>query len=1185
MRGVRVLLCTVAFLCFGVAAWAQATATIVGTVTDPSGAVIPKAKVTVANPDVGFVRNLETNSAGIYQASSIPIGNYVVTVEAPGFRRVVRTGITIAVGQEQRVDVTLQVGQATQEVTIRGNVPHVQTENAAVSNVVTGNQITQLNLNNRNFVALATLVPGAAPIGLDTSHLGVLGNIAISFNGTRTQYNNWSIDGGNNMDMGSAGTLNTYPSLDSIAEFRVTTSNMGAAEARHAGASITIATKAGTKTFHGDLFEFVRNDKLDSNGFFQNAQVAPPGGKAPKSPYKRNNYGFTIGGPIYIPGVYNTKKEKTFFFWSEAWQKTREGVVLSDGVPSTLERQGDFSQCDPSSPNYLPDSVGSGCTLPTLNGVTYNNVQSIPGFNAQAFTNGQALLNGLVPLPNNGPANWITSSSQPTNWREDQIRIDQNFSDKTHAFFRFSNDAWDTINPTSLWAWSSYDTIKTPFNGPGKSMVFNMTHTFTPTLLNDFVASYSVDHIFLDNLAADSVAMSIDRPSNYVQPHMFPANNTNTLLPAIELCGGISFCTAVDAAGHPWTNSNPVINVHDNVTWVKGAHTIEMGTFFEDNRKNEQYGFNSFGYNYFTGGGDNTTQNALADMFLGRINQYQEGTQNVAGTPVGGYPYGHWQSTDWESFIQDSWKVNRRLTINFGVRYYYYTRLHDVTHAGNLISSDANFVPSLYDPNQQIQLDADGNLIPGTGASYVNFGNGLIQCGVNGVPTGCIKQHNFNLGPRFGIAWDPFGHGTTTIRAGYGLYFDQGNGNESGTEGTEGNPPVSIAPSLFILGSGGAQSGYQLISPITDLNNFPPGSLGASGFTALPLSEPYPNVQQFNFNIQHQFPGNNLLEVAYVGTLGRSLVRSWNFNQVAKGLPTATQDALIAQTPTVGYVPYRGYTSINSREFTAVSSYHSLQANFRHTFGHGLMAQVAYTWSHAIDDSSTQYGPTGESIDSTTLSRYKGNSDLNRTQILSLNWVYHLPFFSNSGNAFVKNTLGGWEFSGIYTAFTGTPITVTCGIDGVSSGIGGGYFCNPIAPTTTTKQTVNDPTFGPIMQWYNPAIFAQPFRSQLYSNGEPGMFGYGGRGTLVGPGRNNFDIALMKNFTAPWFYGEKSTIQFRAETFNTFNHTQFNGINSGCLGTVTFGQPCGGVSGGRLLGTVNSAYDPRQIQFGLKFIF
>lgn len=1196
-----VLLFGAILLAFSINAWAQDTANIVGTVMDSTGAVIPNAKVTVSNPDRGFTRQLVTESTGYFSLSAVPIGNYVVTAEAAGFQKLVRSGITLQVGQTQRIDMQLTVGQITEQVNVTGNVTKVETEKATVSSVVTNTQIENLSLNGRNWVSLALLVPGAAPDnGLNTTDVGVAGNNSISFNGNRMQYANWEIDGGNNTDEGSASTFNTYPSLDTIAEFRISTSTYGAEMGKHAGANIELATKGGTRTFHGDAYEYVRNDKFDANRFFDN-RAALGVANAPKPPYKWNDWGYTFGGPFYIPGHYNTDKTKTFFFWSEEWKRLRKANSFGADVPTPLERGGDFSQCDPASANYN-SVVASGCTLPTLGGVTYDTVQSMPGFDPAAFANAQALLDGLVPLPNSGLVNYHATAGAPTNWRQEQIRIDQNFSDKTSVFFRYTQDTWNTVSVPSLWQWASFDTIKTQFAGPGESAVFHITHTFKPTLMNEFVAAYTTDHILLyPQVGPSSVAGSINRPSSFTMSHLFSANNSNPLLPDFGVCGGTEFCFYEAAGNFPWFNSNPIVTWKDNLSWVHGNHTTKMGFYLENYRKSEQFGSSTQGALWFGAGGSITTQNGLADAMLGRIQQYSEGTQAVNGVPVGGYPKGHWQMTDFEPFIQDDWKVKPNLTLNLGVRYYIYSRIHDVSRP----TIDSGFLPNQYSAANAAQLDANGDLIPGSGSIWTNYGNGLVQCGANGIPKGCqLANTGGNIAPRLGFAWDPFGKGTTSIRGGYGLYYESGNGNEAQAEGGEGNPPSVLTPFAFNI------QGYN--------NIVANGPLGPTSYTAWPYSQSWPMVQQFSFTVEHQFSPNDVISVAYVGSLGRHLARAQNINQILPGSTTMNVPAFVGgktggnggsnggpsdtgvpicdalgncdvQTsqifqdiPSVFFVPFRGYNGITMKQNTAVSTYNSLQTTIRHT-AHNLTLQAAYTWSHAIDDSTSTYSETSGGVNDYSLSRWKGTSDLNRTNIFELSYVYNMPFFRNSTNAFARQALGGWQINGSASFFTGQPIDFNCSVSGYGTGMGGNSRCNTVGKVQIKKGTFNDPTYGPTAQWWDPSTVTQPQFSQLWANGEPGMFGYMGRNILTGPGRNNWDMALLKNFSLPWLKGEHSTLQFRLETFNTFNHTQWQYVNSGCSGSNGFGESCADNTNSP--GEVNSTWDPRILQLALKFIF
>jgi len=961
-------------------------------------------------------------------------------------------------------------------------------------------------------------------------------------------------------------------------------------------------TKGGTKDFHGSAFEFVRNDKLDANDWFANQEIGPPGGNAPKTPLKWNIFGYTVGGPFVIPKVYNTEKKKTFFFWSQEWAKYRAANPIGGGVPTARMRTGDFSECDPKSANYEQGNpkystiFGPGyCILPTLAGATVDTITPVNGDAA-------AWLNAYVPLPNNGPVGYTAAHSHPTNFSDTIIRVDQNLSDKASLFVRFASDTWVNTTVPALWTGSSYDTTMSAYSVPARQTVAHFNYNLKPTLMNEFIMSYTdTPHTISTLPGPGSIAKSIDKPSGWSASTFFAANASNPLLPGNCEWGGTPFGWCVDNGNYVGKyDAEPVFTYRDNLAWTHGKHTVKAGIFLEKFQLTEQFGFDTQGYYNFAGGsGPYTTGNGLADMFLGNIFSYQEGTFNNHGVYTGGYGWGHWRRTDFEPYIQDDWKITRRLTLSYGVRYYMLIPPHDVTHP----TVDSSFIPSLYNPAFASVLGADGNLHenPATGQIYdsTRFGNGLVECGASGISKGCQHIYYENVGPRFSFAYDPTGSGKTAIRGAWGIYYEPGNGNDANTIGLEGNAPTTVAPTKYYI------QGY----------NFGAGGfagVGPANIQAIPYFQKNPAVSQYNLNVQHEFRGSNFLTVAYVGNQGRHLDTNRNLNQITIPVVSSMNVPVLASTnggpcdqygncdvqnlmihqavASLYFLPYQGFGAINYKQFDAVSSYNALQTEFRHTTGYGLTLQGVYTWAHTIDNSTSAYAfsDVDQNYD---MNRWKATSGLNRTQVFTANYIYSLPFFKHSTSGLVKETLGGWEISGITTFFTGEPVDFDCGITGYSSGIGGGVHCNTVGPLKIDKGTYNDPVVGPMKTWYNSAMIEEPTLAQFSANGQSGMFGYMGRNVLTGPGRNNWDIALHKDFVFPWVKGEHSTLQFRLESFNTFNHPQWNSFSYGCNGnanndgTPAFGRNCGGTTYNAGNGEVSGAWAPRNVQLGMKFIF
>ncbi|MDQ2713029.1 MAG: Plug and carboxypeptidase regulatory-like domain-containing protein [Acidobacteriota bacterium] len=545
------------------ACWAQ-EGSITGSVHDATGAIIPNAAVTVTNNQQGFARTATTNDSGDYLVPGLPAGSYNINVKASGFKQYEVKDLILRVAEKARADAEMAVGQTSSEITVAGtNVAQVQTESAELSGTITNKQINQLVLNGRNFTQLITLIPGVSnQTNQDEGTVGVYGNVAFSVNGGRTEYNNWELDGGDNMDNGSNATLNSYPNVDAIAEVKVLTSNYGAQYGRNGSATIETVTKSGTRDFHGDVFEFLRNDDFNARNYFQNTRPT----------YKKHDFGYTLGGPVFIPKLYNTSRQKTFFFFSEEWRKELvPGQTFNQQVPSNEERAGNFSDICP----------GPSCPVDPTTGAPFPN-NTVP-VSQQA----QALLR-LIPAPTNGSgANsfFVGAPATQTNFREELVRVDQNISDKQRFFYRFIHDSWNTVTPTPLWSntTSSFPNVQTSFVGPGVSMVANLTSTVSPTLLNEFVFSYTTDHITLNAIGP------VQRPADFNMPGIFD-NGFRGLLPNFSITNTAAYGSGfgVGTGYFPWTNSNPTFTYKDNVTKILGSHNILFGVLFIAAQKNEE---------------------------------------------------------------------------------------------------------------------------------------------------------------------------------------------------------------------------------------------------------------------------------------------------------------------------------------------------------------------------------------------------------------------------------------------------------------------------------------------------------------------------------------------------------------------------------------------------------------------
>ncbi len=1164
-----------AALCVAASLFGQAvTSSITGTVADVSGAVIPGATVTVSDRAQGFTRVTKTNGAGSYLVAAMPAGTYTLTVTAKGFKTYVASGIIVLASQKIRADAKLQVGAVSTQVTVQGAaIGQVHTQDAQLGGTITGKQITQLELNGRNFTQLITLIPGVNnQTGQEEGTVGVYGSVAYSVNGGRTEYNNWEVDGVSILDTGSNGTINVYPSVDAIAETRVLTSNYGAQYGQNASGAVVAVLKSGTSQFHGDVYEFNRNEIFNARSFFDTGNPA----------YKKNDWGYTFGGPFYIPGHYNTNKTKTFFFWSQEWRREEDPSTFVNQVPSNLERGGNFSDVCPGSGSPVNTTLFPDCPMNPATGTYF------PGNIVPIDPNAKAEM-AMIPAPNFGTgaeSYYDATDSFPTDWSENLVRVDQNMGSKMRLMVHYIHDSWSTVTPTTLWSTGSFPTINTDFGGPGTSFVTQLTQNLSPTLLNETILGYTADHIILNNTG------TWQRPSSMTMTGLFD-NGFGGKLSGISICcnsaygGGFGEDPGFIDPAAPNYNANPIYTLRDMVSKISGNHNLTFGADYIAYEKNEQGGGETQGFLTFSSTDSAiSTGNGFADFLLGRIANYSQ--NNLTSKYYNRYKI-------LSPYFQDDWHVTRKLTANLGLRIEGYGTFWDRYH------DEYSFEQSAYNPADAPEIDVTGAITGQAGALVPGVGNpydGMVQCGVGGAPPGCIKGHWFNPAPRLGLAWDPFGHGTTAIRAGYSIFYDHTNGNEADSESLEGSPPYVLDPTVYNI------NGYE---------NIP----SASGSSALlfPLAvtsiEPqiyWPYMQQWNLDVQHSLGKDTVLTVAYVGSKGTHLTDQRDLNQLeptpasqnpfpaGQGLTSAICSNLTVNgsptgTPVTGHAltnlnvacgnvdpdPYRPITGLGDLTFLeteANSDYNSLQVYLRKTIGR-LNLSTAYTYEHSLDDSSDRYD--GTFVNSYDLKQNYATSTFDETHILSGSYVYNLPTLHNV-NALVRDTVGGWELTGIVSINSGTPFSVTNGAypdsAGVANGIGTGSYAslcgNPYAapPSYVNPGNIVGPTL------LNPSAFCQPTAL---------TFGNETRDGFRNPTEEDWDTGIMKNFP---IHGERANVQFRAEVFNVLNTVRWTGTNSGiscyganfnasassCLGTYDLFNPSGAGLG-------------RIFQFALKFSF
>ncbi len=1140
-RLLAVALIVTAFLAGAPFAHAQENGTINGTVNDSTGALIPNAAVKLVNPATGDTRTTTTNGSGLFNFTGLAIGHYNLSITAPGFKIAATNDIVLNAAQTVEQNIILQVGSESQTVSVEANALQVQTETSQVDSLISGAQVSELATNGRNITALAVLAPGVSNTLPDYNGVMALtaGN-GISFNGTRPSHNIYLVDGGEIYDRGCGGCFSILVSQDSIAQFQTLTSNYSPDYGIGSGGQVLMVLKSGTRNFHGGLWEFNRNEAFDANNYISKLNHQP----TPK--LRVNIFGGNIGGPLFIPHLYNNSRQRTFFFFNE--EDRREIAGTAPSTTNTIPAA-DFpvagqplSYVAPSGGNipivpvttdpaklaiYAQDNLTPGQPFPG-NVIPANLIDP----NAVAM-----IATGIFPKPNvsSGANQFVTSISQPTFVREDLVRIDHTINDKLQLMGNYIHDQNAQTKFPPLWSNDNYPSVGSAIKNPAWAAVVKLTQTLSPNLLNETAFNFNGNKLTITPVG------NFAQPTGFSIQTFFTGNNALNRLPEVDL--GAPYSTNWSSSYYPWHNAAMDFQYRDDLSWNKGRHGLKFGVSWMHFIKNQQLQSNTQGtyvFNNSTFAGD-----PYVNFLLGDAATFTQ-LQTLNGL--------HWVNNTYSIYAEDNWKVTKRLTLNLGFRY------DAIPHNYERFNELANFVPANYDPTKA-QTPVNGTLNPTgpgfavpPGGSQPFYLNGIQLAGVNGFPRGGVQNDWKSAQPRVGFAYDLFGDGRTVLRGGAGLFFERIQGNDSYNAGS--NPPFSYQPSAsnvyFSNANRSASTG------LTASTNPKPASL-----TNLAYRYPLPGLAMYSLGIQREVAPSIIGVLQYVGTSGWHQNDDRAINTLPlNSSPAVRQSVANGKVDTNTLRQFQGFAGITQEEQTTNSSYNSLQTGLRVENKHDLTVQVSYTWSHQIDlasnggDLATLSNPFNQRYD-------RGSGSYDRRHIFSTNYIYNLPFFRHSNNFAEHEFLSGWQISGITIANSGTPVSVTYGTDTI--GLGGGTTNR--ANIVPGVSTVGSKTYS---KFFNTAAFAAPLApwSGGDTTGVNQGFGNSGKDKVVGPGRFNTNLSVFKSFP---IHGEALRFQLRAESFNTFNHTQFQNLQNSFTAS-NFGQ-------------VTSTWDARKFQFGGKLLF
>jgi hypothetical protein len=1094
-----------------------------GTVTDPGGNVIPGASIVLKSLETGVERKSVTSAAGVYFLPSIPPGRYSLSISASGFQPYDIPEILLTVNQSRTVDAQLSIGTMRQTVEVSASPVALDTTTSNIGTVVQHRDIVEIPLNGRNFTQLILLTPGASPIQTGQQNAFIItGGISPPVNGMRAQMNNFTLDGAENNQRFS----NTYaqsPPPDALAEFKVDSHQTGADVSLAAGANVNLVTRSGSNEFHGSLWDFLRNNKLNARNFFENFFDLPP-----SLPFRQNQFGYYLGGPVFIPKLINGRHTRTYFStYYEGVRFSRSGTTTAN-VPNQAERNGDLS-------DLLGPQIGTDCLgRPVFRGEIYDAATTVQnpncphGYVRDPYPNNtissihpvaQAYMTAYYPLPNRSTSPNLVLP-QGFSQTADQFggRIDQSLSDRQQVYGRFSHYNWVNVTPGGI--------PNNPFHAQnhGTSVSGHYNRTFSPTFILDFLVAYNRTGIpiFFPAIGGP-VGDAFDKA---VGPNFYNHFNVSGNMPNGQGLVGSQFTSPFSGVSYELANPDTTWQYHGDFKKVSGRHEMS-------------FGFRFTRYRHFAGSQGAASQTYLAATTgLPGVNETGEAFASfLAGYPVSSGRFLYPPFNDWGSiyngYFGDTWKVTPKLTLNLGLQYVYASP--PLTEQGGVKNAI-----SLFDWGLAL-----------TQPEATEFTYAYYWCSTNpitGAPPKCprkslMEPDRKNWAPRVGIAYSPFKD--TVIRTGFGIFFDfNSNIEQNSIRVSQANWPYSN--SLNISGQntdflGPLDPVLSLDNPWPSLPGAPPGSN-----QSINRFDKTPYALEWNFGVERLLPHEIKLSVDYVGSGGRRLVQARFQNMAVLGPGSIASRRPVHNASTFAW-----------RATDGNSNYHSLQAKLERKFLSGFTFMNSFTWSKSLDrvsDANAAIGPPGYTND---VNLSYGPSDFNIPVVNTTSFVYDLPFgrgkrFGPDINKIADQFLGGWETSGIINIRSGTVYSVLAGSDVANLGIDAGQVATKVSSPVPSgfNQTR--------AAWFDVNAFRLP---------DPGTLGNTSRNFLVGPAFRNVDFALMKNFQ----FTEKLKLQFRSEFFNLFNHTNFqNPTNS--LASPNFGQ-------------ILSAYSARQIQFGLKLLW